>query len=290
MMKFLDDIRSLDRNNVGGWPQSVKIFFTVLLFAVVLLVGWYFFVSDQQDSLTSLASKEESLKQEFSTKQAKAVNLEALQQQLDEMQDMLRQLLRQLPSKTEMPELLVDISQTALSAGLQTELFQPGPEVPKDFYAEKPITLRMTGTYHQFGTFISGVASLPRVVILTLHDVSLTPAKPAKGGSAPDDGQLVLQGTVKTYRYLDDEESAAATKKNAKAGGRNEQVCCHQADLRDARNADAWGRLGPGWMHPRHVGSARLGGPGKGQEGCADSPVAGDQDIRNVQVRRSGPA
>ncbi|WP_449427465.1 type 4a pilus biogenesis protein PilO [Rhodanobacter umsongensis] len=216
-MKFLDDIRSLDRNNIGGWPQSVKIFFTVLVFAVVLLIGWYFFVSDQQESLTSLASKEDSLKQEFSTKQAKSVNLEALQQQLDEMQDMLRQLLRQLPSKTEMPELLVDISQTALSAGLQTELFQPGPEVPKDFYAEKPITLRMTGTYHQFGTFISGVASLPRVVILTLHDVSLTPAKPAKGGAAPDDGQLVLQGTVKTYRYLDDEESAAATKKNAKA-------------------------------------------------------------------------
>ena len=120
-MKFLDDIRNLDRNNVGGWPQSVKVFFTVLVFAVVLLVGWYFFVSSQQDSLTSLASKEESLKQEFSTKQAKAVNLEALQQQLDEMQDMLRQLLRQLPSRTEMPELLVDISQTALSAGLETD-------------------------------------------------------------------------------------------------------------------------------------------------------------------------
>ncbi|MGH8156716.1 MAG: type 4a pilus biogenesis protein PilO [Rhodanobacter sp.] len=218
-MKFLDDIRSLDRNNVGGWPQSVKIFFTVLVFAVVLLIGWYFFVSDQQESLTSLTSKEEGLKQEFSTKQAKSVNLEALQQQLDEMQDMLRQLLRQLPSKTEMPELLIDISQTALSAGLQSDLFQPGPEVPKDFYAEKPITLRMTGTYHQFGTFISGVASLPRVVILTLHDVSLTPATPAKGSNAATDGQLVLQGTVKTYRYLDDEESAAETKKNAKAGG-----------------------------------------------------------------------
>jgi type IV pilus assembly protein PilO len=185
-----------------------------------MLVGWYFFIDDQQDSLTSLASKEEQLKQEFATKQAKAVNLEALQQQLDEMQDMLRQLLRQLPSKTEMPELLVDVSQTALSAGLETELFQPGPETPKDFYAEKPITLRMSGTYHQFGTFISGVASLPRVVILTLHDVSLTPKTPAKGG-APADGLLVLQGTVKTYRYLDDEESAAAAKKpgKAKAGG-----------------------------------------------------------------------
>ncbi|MBB6241319.1 type 4a pilus biogenesis protein PilO [Rhodanobacter sp. MP1X3] len=210
-MKFLDDIRNLDRNNVGGWPQSVKMFFTGLLFAVIVLIGWYFFIGDQQDSLTTLVGKEDQLKQEFSTKQAKAVNLEPLQQQLDEMQDMLRQLLRQLPGKTEMPELLVDISQTAQSAGLQTELFQPGPETPKDFYAEKPITLRMSGTYHQFGTFISGVASLPRVVILTLHDVSLTPKAASKGGVASD-GQLVLQGTVKTYRYLDDEESSTTIK------------------------------------------------------------------------------
>jgi type IV pilus assembly protein PilO len=214
-MSFFNDIRNLDRNNVGGWPRSVKIFFTALLFGIVVLAGWYFYVSDQQDQLATLAGKEEQLKQEFSEKQAKSVNLEALQQQLDEMQDMLRQLLRQLPSKTEMPELLVDISQTALSAGLESDLFQPGPETPKDFYAEKPITLRFTGTYHQFGTFISGVASLPRVVILTLHDVSLTPKSPTKGDVAGD-GRLVLEGTVKTYRYLDDEESAAADK--AKAG------------------------------------------------------------------------
>lgn len=216
-MKFLNDLRSLDRNNVGGWPKSIKLFFTALLFGLVVLAGWYFVVSDQQDSLAQLVNKEDQLKQEFATKQAKAVNLEALQQQLDEMQDMLRQLLRQLPSKTEMPELLVDISQTALSAGLETELFQPGAEVPKDFYAEKPIQLRMVGTYHQFGTFISGVASLPRVVILTLHDVSLTPKD--------KNGLLVLQGTVKTYRYLEDDESAEAKAANArpasaKNGGR----------------------------------------------------------------------
>jgi type IV pilus assembly protein PilO len=208
-MSFFSDLQNLDRNNVGGWPQSVKIFFTALVLVVVLLVGWYFYVSDQQDNLNTLANKENQLKQEFSTKQAKSVNLEALEQQLNEMQDMLRQLLRQLPSKTEMPELLSDISQTAQAAGLETDLFQPGPETPKDFYAEKPITLRFTGTYHQFGTFISGVASLPRVVILTLHDVSLTPKAPTKAGTAGS-GQLVLQGTVKTYRYLDDEESSAA--------------------------------------------------------------------------------
>jgi len=216
-MKFLQELQSLDRNNIGGWPKSVKMFFTGLLIVLIVLAGWYFLVSDQQDTLQSAVSKEEQLKKEFSEKQAKSVNLEALQQQLDEMQDMLRQLLRQLPSKTEMPELLIDISQTALSAGLETELFQPGPESPKDFYAEKPIQLRMVGTYHQFGTFISGVASLPRVVILTMHDVSLTPKNPGAKGGAPANGQLVLQGTVKTYRYLDEDESASAKAANAKS-------------------------------------------------------------------------
>lgn len=211
---FFTELRNLDRNNIGGWSSSIKMFFTVLVFAAVLLIGWYFFVSSQQDELASLAQQEVQLKSDFSRKQAKSANLEALQQQLTEMQDMLRQLLRQLPSKTEMPELLIDISQTALSAGLVTDLFQPGPETIKDFYAEKPIKLRMSGSYHQFGTFISGVASLPRVVILTLHDVSLTPER-----NAGSSGRLVLQGTVRTYRYLDDEESAAQAKKHA-AGGR----------------------------------------------------------------------
>ncbi|HVI53425.1 MAG TPA: type 4a pilus biogenesis protein PilO [Luteibacter sp.] len=206
-MKFFDDLRNLDRHNVGGWPKAIKLFFTGLLFVVVVLAGWYFEISSQQDDLASAESKELSLKTEFSTKQAKSANLEALEQQLTEMQDMLRTLLRQLPSRTEMPELLIDISQTALAAGIETELFQPGPETPKDFYAEKPITLRMVGTYHQFGTFISGVASLPRVVILTLHDVSLSPKVADKNGVSS--GQLVLQGTVKTYRYLEDDETAA---------------------------------------------------------------------------------
>lgn len=209
-MKFLQELQSLDRNNIGGWSKSVKLFFSGLVFVLIVFLGWYLFIGDQQDQLQAAAGKEDQLKKEFSEKQAKSVNLEALQQQLDEMQDMLRQLLRQLPSKTEMPELLVDISQTALSAGLETELFQPGPESPKDFYAEKPIQLRMVGTYHQFGTFISGVASLPRVVILTMHDVSLTPKDKASG-------QLVLQGTVKTYRYLDEDESASAKAANAKS-------------------------------------------------------------------------
>lgn len=217
-MKFFDDLRNLDRNNIGGWPKSVKVFFTVLVFAVIVFFGWYLHVSNQQDSLTSLMGKEVQLKQEFAQKQAKAVNLEALQQQLDEMKDMLRQLLRQLPSKTEMPELLVDVSQAALSAGLETELFQPGPESPKEFYAEQPIAIRMQGTYHQFGTFISGVASLPRVVILTMHDVSLHPTQAVAGNAPPPGGQLTMEGTVKTYRYLGDEETSAEPAKPAKGG------------------------------------------------------------------------
>lgn len=218
-MKLLDDLRGLDRNNVGGWPRTVKFFFIALLFLVVVLAGWWVEISDQQDQLATQVQKEEQLKQEFTTKQAKAANLAALQQQLDEMKDMLRQLLRQLPGKTEMSELLIDISQTALSAGLQVDSFVPQPEIPKDFYAEEPIQLKMVGSYHQFGTFISGVASLPRVVILTMHDVALTPEHADKNGTSTS-GQLVLQGTVKTYRYLDDNESAGAEKGPAnKAGG-----------------------------------------------------------------------
>jgi type IV pilus assembly protein PilO len=211
-MKLIDDLRNLDRNNIGGWPKSVKAFFTVLVVLVILFFGWYFFISGKQDELTQAQQHEEQLKQEFSNKQAEVVNLQALKQQLAEMNDLLRQMLRQLPSKTEMPALLVDISQTALSAGLETELFQPGPEQPKEFYAEQPIAIRMQGTYHQFGTFISGVASLPRVVILTMHDVSLHPQQASTDKNVPPPGgQLVMEGTVKTYRYLGDEETAAAT-------------------------------------------------------------------------------
>lgn len=199
----LSDFRNLDRNNIGGWPTGVKITICVILILILLGAAYWFKISDQSDELERLQGSENTLKKEFSEKQAKVVNLEALQQQLDEMRDMLRQLLRQLPSKTEMPELLVNISQTALAAGLETQLFQPGPETIKEgFYAEKPIQLRMLGTYHQFGSFISGVASLPRVVILTMHDVSLKPLD--KGANA---GQLSLEGTVTTYRAVEEDET-----------------------------------------------------------------------------------
>jgi len=208
-MSFFDDLRNLDRNNVGGWPKAIKTFFAVLIVAVILLAGWWFKIRDQQADLEQQQQKEVALKTEFTTKQAKVVNLPAYRKQLEDMKEMLRTMLRQLPSKTEMPDLLVDISQTALAAGIVVDLFQPGGEVVKEFYAEKPIQLKMLGTYHQFGTFISGVASLPRVVILTMHDVSLRPLKTAGASALAAGGQLTLEGTVKTYRYVDDEEAAA---------------------------------------------------------------------------------
>ncbi len=220
-MSLLDDLRNLDRNNVGGWSKPVKVFFASLIVIVILFLGWYLKISNQQDELENLQRKEAGLKTEFSDKQAKAVNLPAYRKQLEDMKEMLQTMLRQLPSKTEMPDLLNDITQAALASGIETELFQPGPETMKDFYAEKPIALKMLGTYHQFGTFISNVASLPRVVILTMHDVSLRPTKVKGSKISSPSGQLSLEGTVKTYRYLDDaeaaevEQAAAAKKKPA---------------------------------------------------------------------------
>jgi type IV pilus assembly protein PilO len=222
-MSFFDDLRNLDRNNVGGWPTPIKAFFAILLVGLILFLGWYFKISDQQADLERLQKKELTLKDDFSKKQAQVVNLEAYEKQLEDMKEELRQLIGQLPGKTEMPKLILAISQAALASGISNDLFQPGPEVMKGFYAEKPIQLRMSGTYHQFGAFISAVASLPRVVILTMHDVSLRPtgstgataAAKGKGAVAPAGGILTLEGTVKTYRYLDDEEIAAFEAANA---------------------------------------------------------------------------
>jgi type IV pilus assembly protein PilO len=210
------DLRNLDTKNPGNWPTSFKLVVCVLL--VIFLVGltWYFKVSTQREELEGLKGQEMNLRAEFEDKQGRAANLEPLKQQLAQMELMLQQMLRQLPSKNEMPDLIVDVSQTALATGISNELFQPGPETAKEFYAEKPINLRMVGTYHQFGAFVSGVASLPRVVIMTMHNISLTPR-------AGKPGLLVLQGTIRTYRYLDDDEIAASNAgsktKPATAGG-----------------------------------------------------------------------
>ena len=210
----LSDFSNLDRNNIGSWPQSVKYVFCTVLFVLLMVLGWWWSIKDQQDTLDSKQISEEQLKKDFHEKQGKVVNLELLRKQVDDLRERLEQAKHQLPSKTEMPQLLDDISQSALAAGIETQLFQPGLEVAKEgFYAEKPIQLRMLGTYHQFGTFIGNVAGLSRVVILTMHDVALKPTAPAaKDGTAGAGGQLLLEGTVKTYRYLDESETEAAAK------------------------------------------------------------------------------
>ncbi len=207
------DLRNLDFNNAGAWPLQIKVVACLLLGAIIVGATWYFFVSDQRLTLEAKEAEELTLREDFQGKQGRAANLEPLKQQLAQMEVMLQQMLRQLPSKNEMPDLIVDVSQTALASGITNELFQPGAETQLDFYAEKPITLRMVGTYHQFGAFVSGVASLPRVVIMTMHDISLTPR-------SATDSTLVLQGTVKTYRYLDaEEEAAGAVPAATQAGG-----------------------------------------------------------------------
>jgi type IV pilus assembly protein PilO len=201
----LDEIRNLDFGNMGAWSPGIKIGFCIILLILIGVGGWYFFINEQQEQLQRVQAQEPGLKRQFEEKQAKVVNLDAYREQLKEMRDILRQMMRQLPSKTEMPDLIVDISQTALASGIDNELFQPRAETVKDFYAEQPIQLRMVGTYHQFGAFVSGVATLPRVVILTMHDIALRPrAGPAGAGT----GALVLEGTIKTYRYLDPGEGA----------------------------------------------------------------------------------
>jgi type IV pilus assembly protein PilO len=218
-MSFFDDLRNLDRNNVGGWPKATKAFFAILVLAVILLAGWWFKIRNQQDALESAQRQEVTLKADFAKKQQRVARLPAYRKQLADMSAMLNMMVLQLPSTTEMPDVLVAISQTALAAGIETELFQPGPEVVKEVYAEKPITLRMLGTYHQFGKFISDVASLPHVVILTMHNVSLTPAK-VQGKAATPGDLLMLDGTVKTYHYLDEETVAANDKAAGKKGAK----------------------------------------------------------------------
>jgi len=200
------DLKSLDFNDIGNWPRNAKIVFCTLIALVIMFVAYMLLISGKREELDTLEGQEATLREQFSTEQARAVNLEPLKQQLAQMEQVLQQMLRQLPSKTEMPDLIIDISQTALSSGLTNQLFEPEQEQIKEFYAEKPIKLKMVGSYHQFGAFVSGVASLPRVVILTMHDFNLKPAD--KTGGSIRAGALELSGTVKTYRYLDESEIA----------------------------------------------------------------------------------
>ena len=201
-MNMLEELRSLDPRDPGRWPLPVLAGAVAVAFLVVAGVLIYFFVwNEQRPRLQQFAAEEQTLKQEFRDKHAKAVNLEVYKQQLKDIERSFGALLRQLPGKTEVPSLLVDISQTGLAAGLQEKLFQPQPEVKKDFYAELPIKIRLSGSYHQFGEFVSGIAALPRIV--TLHDIDI------KSDSKDAYDQLSLELTAKTYRYMDEDEIAA---------------------------------------------------------------------------------
>ena len=200
MKKFLEDLQSLDTNDVGRWPFLFRALFVGLTFALVAVGGTYYFVwKDKAPLYDQVKAKEMTeLRPRFENRQRKAANYEAYKAQLEEIEQSFGAMLRQLPGKTEVPSLLVDISQTGLAAGLEEELFRPDDEQMKDFYAELPIQIRLTGTYHELARFVSDVAELPRIV--TLHNVEL---KQRSGSSV---GALTMDVTAKTYRYLEEGE------------------------------------------------------------------------------------
>ena len=209
-MSILDDLKSLDPNDPGRWPLPVRAGSVILCFVILTGVLFYFLVwSDQKPVLDRVAAEEQTLRNTFKAKHSKAVNLEVYQQQLADIERSFGALLRQLPGRTEVPNLLVDISQVGVGAGLEEKLFQPSAEVKKDFYAELPIKISLTGSYHQMGEFVSGIAALPRIV--TLGELAIKPATK----DAYD--VLNFELTAKTYRYLDDAEVAAEKKNSVSA-------------------------------------------------------------------------
>ncbi|MGA2562936.1 MAG: type 4a pilus biogenesis protein PilO [Steroidobacteraceae bacterium] len=210
-MNLMQELRGLDPRDPGRWPFAVRAIGVGICFVVCALGLIYFFVwTDRVPELQARQNAEQQLRNEYRSKHSKAINLALYKQQLADIEKSFGAMLRQLPSRTEVPNLLVDISQTGLAAALQERLFQPGQEVKKDFYAELPIKIELTGSYHEFGAFVSGIAALPRIV--TLGDIQITPLDKTSGFD-----QLQLALTAKTYRYLDDEEIAAAEAEKRKA-------------------------------------------------------------------------
>jgi len=197
-MSLVDELKSLDANDVGRWPLVFRVAVIAIVFVVVLASGIYFFIiEDKMPQLKREQQTEQDLRVTFENKQRKAANYDAYRAQLAQMEQSFGTMLRQLPGETEIPSLIVDISQTGLAAGLQEKLFQPQGEVPKDFYAEKPIKIVLSGGYHEIANFVSGVAALPRIV--TLHDIIITPE------DATRFDQLTIETTAKTYRYIEEE-------------------------------------------------------------------------------------
>ncbi len=197
-MNIVEELQSLDINDVGRWPGAFRVAVILIVFAAVVGLGIYFtIIKDKRPQLQRAEADEVQLQLTFENKQRKAVNFDAYKDQLAEIEQSFGTMLRQLPGETEIPSLIVDISQTGLAAGLQEKLFVPQSEIPKDFYAEKPINIRLTGGYHEIGNFISGIAALPRIV--TLHNITITPE------STDNFDRLSMEVVAQTYRYLDEE-------------------------------------------------------------------------------------
>jgi type IV pilus assembly protein PilO len=201
----MSDLNNLTMDNIGTWPIPVKFASVLLLCAAVIGLGYWKLTMPKIEELKGVEAKEVELRTEFEGKQQKAANLEVLKQQLEDIKQTMGELLQKLPSKTQVPDLLQDISQTGLGTGLEFDIFKPSAEVPQEFYVELPIQIQVTGDYHQFGNFISGVAALQRIV--TVHDVKIRPTEGNK---------LIMNATAKTYRYMDEDEEEAAAK-NAQA-------------------------------------------------------------------------
>ncbi len=199
------DLNELDLAAIGSWPMAIKATLIAIVCIIVLVLGYFLDISNQLEELDRNRAQENRLKSDFEKKQAKAANLDAYKQQLAEMETSFGTMLRQLPSKTEVEQLLVEISQTGLASGIEFQYFKPESERKIDFYAELPIKMKMTGNYHQFGRFVSGIASLPRIV--TLHNIII------KGNKK---GNLRMDVQAKTYRYMDEDEIAQSRKKKKK--------------------------------------------------------------------------
>ncbi len=205
---ILDDFQNLNPKDVGTWPLAPRAAALLGLLVLILLLGWFSLLSDQLDMLEIKQKDEEKLREEFVTKKQQAASLDLYSQQLNEIDRSFGALLKQLPNKSEVESLLVEINQAGMGRGLQFDLFKPGQEVMKDFYAELPISVKLTGTYHDFGAFAGDIGRLSRIV--TLNNVSIT------ANAQNKDGGLVLDAVTKTFRYLDEEE-VAKQKKAAQA-------------------------------------------------------------------------
>lgn len=209
MRRMADQFRGLNPNDPSVWPALPRYGLYLLIIAIVLVALWFLWLTNSNDELEAARAKEVTLREDYKKKVAQAVNLDLLKKQREQVQQYVFLLEKQLPSKAEMDALLSDINQAGLGRSLQFELFRPGQVSVKDYYAELPIAVRVTGRYHDMGSFAADIANLSRIV--TLNNLAITPAK---------DGSLTMDATAKTFRYLDPDEQAAQKKATAQKGAK----------------------------------------------------------------------